>query len=201
MAKKKDNIPEFDPDDYPDYDGADFMDYAGGYEDFDMSSFWQEPDFILADIVHLMVNLAGLEIGVTLFVKGMTITGVLTSEENYLKDLSDTFRRRVQVNKQHMTKAEQEEFDSMFDFTHLGESTISQQLDEEGIHVPSRMASIRFLHIKNPLLVVSQGVVNFAHGDAPYIRLRLSMIDGWMLGEAVTPDLFLDDDDENEVLH
>jgi len=200
MSKQKDNFPEFDPDDYPDYDDSEYIDYDDLFGDYDMFSFWQEPDFLLADIVHLMVNLAGLEIGVTLFIKGMTITGVLTSEKNYLKDLSDTFRRRVHVNKQNMTKAEQEEFESMFDFTHLAESAISQQLDDEGIRVPSQMSSIRFLHIKNPILVGAQGVMNFAHGDTPYIRLRLTMIDGWMLGEVVTPDLFTDDED-NEVLH
>lgn len=200
MAKKKDSFPEFDPDDYPDYEDSDFIDYDDLYNDFDTSSFWHEPDFLLADIVHLMVNLAEMEIGVTLFIKGKTITGVLTSEKTYLKDLSDTFRKRVHINKQNMTKQEQAEFESMFDFTHLAESTISQQLDEEGITVPGRISPIRFLHIRNPIILGSRRVMNFAHGDTPYIRIRLSMVDGWMLGEAVTPDLFTEDDD-NEVLH
>lgn len=200
MAKNKNEFPDFDPDDYPDYDEADFMDYDDVADGFDMSAFWQEPDFLLADIVHTMINIAGLEIGVTLFIKGMMLTGVLTSEKNYLQDLTNTFRRRVHLqNKIRMTKEEQAEIDSMFDFTHLGESTISQELDEEGLSIPSSMPSIRYLHIKNPILVGTQGVMNFAQGDTPYLRLRLTMIDGWMLGEIVTPDMFVDDD--NEVLH
>jgi len=202
MTKKKDEFPDFDPDDYPDYDPSEYIDFDGGdmFDDFDMSAFWQEPDFLLSDIVHMMVNVAGLEIGVTLFIKGMTLTGVLTSENNYLKDLSETFRKRVQINKKNMSKKERAEFDAMFDFTHLSESAVSKELDEEGITMPSGMSSVRFLHLKNPMLVGPRGVMNFAQGETPYIRLRLTMIDGWMLGEVVTPDMFLDDD-EGEILH
>ena len=200
MPKKNDNFPEFNPDDYPDYDPSDYDDFDDMYPDFDPSSFWQEPDFLLADIVHLMVNLAELEIGVTLFIRGMTVTGVLTSESKYLKELSDTFRKRVHVNTKKMSKQEKEEFDAMFDFTRLAESAISRELAEGGLRMPSGMPSIRYLHLKNPMLVGPQGVMNFAQGETPYIRLRLTMIDGWMLGEVVTPEMFVDDD-EDEVLH
>ena len=97
MAKKKGKFPEFDPDEIPQLTDDDFADFDIDYASYDSSSYWHEPDFLLADIVHMLVNLAGLEIGVTLFVKGMTLTGILTSEESYLKDLSDTFRKRVHV--------------------------------------------------------------------------------------------------------
>ena len=197
MTKEKDDFPEFDPDDYPDYDDAD-IGYASN--DFDTSAFWQEPDFLLADIIHLLVNMAELEIGVTLFVKGMTLTGVLTSEKTYLRDLSDTFRKRVQLKNKNMTKQEREEFNAMFDFTRLAESTVAKELDEEGIPMPPGMSAIRFLHLKNPMLVGPEGVMDFAHGDAPYIRFRLTLVDGWMLGEVVTPDMFRQDD-VGDVLH
>ena len=201
MTNKNDDMSDFEPEDYPDFDEDDYMDFDDLYSDLDSESYWQEPDFLLADIVHLMVNIAGLEIGVTLFVKGMTITGVLSSEQNYLKDLSEKFRKRIQVNRSNMSKKQEAEFDAMFDFTHLSESTIMQELDEEaGVMTTRGASSIRFLHIKNPVLVGPQGVMNFAQGETPYIRLRLTMIDGWMLGEVVSPDLFMDDDD-HEVLH
>lgn len=197
MAKKKDDFPQFDPDDYPDYDESDFG-HMG--EEFDTGAFWQEPDFLLADIIHLLVNMAELEIGVTLFVKGMTLTGILTSERNYLRDLTDTFRRRVKPKNGKMSKKEREEFNSMFDFTRLAESSVAQELDDEGITLPPGMSPIRFLHLKNPMLVGPEGVLDFAQGDAPYVRLRLTLIDGWMLGEVVTPDMFRDDD-VPDVLH
>jgi hypothetical protein len=199
MAKKKDSFPdpEYNPDDFPDYDESDFG-LVGG--DFDTSAFWQEPDFLLADIIHLLVNVAELEIGVTLFVKGMTMTGVLTSERSYLRDLTDTFRKRVQLKNKKMSKKEREEFTAMFDFTQLSESTVAQELDEEGIPMPPGMSSIRFLHLKNPMLIGPEGVMDFTQGDTPYVRLRLTLIDGWMLGEVVTPDMFRGDDSP-DILH
>lgn len=69
MAKKKDKSSKYDPDNIPEYDpdADDFLDYDEsdfGFmgEDFDTSAFWQEPDFLLADIIHLLVNVAELEI-------------------------------------------------------------------------------------------------------------------------------------------
>jgi hypothetical protein len=199
MAQKKDDFPEFDPEEYPeyDYDENDF-DMMGG--SFDTSSFWQEPDFLLADIVHMLVNVAELEIGVTLFVKGMTLTGVLTSEKEYLRDLTNTFRKRIHLKNKKMSKQEREEFNAMFDFTRLSETKVAQELDDEGVDMPSGMSSIRFLHLKNPMLLGTEGVMDFAQGDTPFIRLRLTLIDGWMLGQVVTPDMFRDND-VPDVLH
>jgi len=200
MAKKKDKLPEFEPDDFPDYE-YDEDDFGMMDSNFDTSSFWQEPDFLLADIIHMLVNVAELEIGVTLFVKGMTLTGVLTSEKEYLRDLTATFRKRVHLNnKKKMTKKEREEFNAMFDFTRLSETNVAQELDEEGVSMPPGMSSIRFLHLKNPMLLGAEGVMDFAQGDTPYIRLRLTLIDGWMLGQVVTPDMFRDND-VPDVLH
>jgi len=211
MAKKKDKFPEFDPDDYPDYDPEEFEDIDeammleamfGGDDDFDMNAYWNEPDFLLADIVNMLVNIAGLEIGITLFVKGMTLTGVLTSEEKYLRDLTDTFRRRVHMknSKGKMSKKDRKELDNMFDFTRLSETMINQELNADGA-IPDGYPTVRFLHLKNPIRVGQGGVMNFGQGDVPYIRLRLSLIDGWMLGEIVSPDIFEDDVDSGEILH
>ena len=158
---------------------------------------------MLADIVNMMVNVGELEIGITLFVKGMTLTGTLTSEKQYLRELTDMFRSRIQMksNKRKMTKKERATIDDMFDFTHLSESSIAQELDEEGMDIPPHFPAVRFLHLKNPVLVGQSGIVDFGQGPAPYIRLRLSLIDGWMLGEIATPEMFQDDDNGGEVLH
>ena len=52
------------------------------------NDFWQEPDFLLADLVSGFVNKGGMELGITLFVKGLVLTGTLTSEQEYLKAIS-----------------------------------------------------------------------------------------------------------------
>ena len=199
MTKKHNSPPEFDPDDL-EYDEVDFDDFDFISNQYDAASFWQEPDFLLADIVHLLVNLAGLEIGVTLFVKGMTLTGILTSERSYLQDLSDTFRKRVQVKDKRMSQTERDELNAMFDFTRLSESTVAQELDEEGVPIPAGTSPIRFVHLKNPMWIGPEGVMDFGHGSSPYIRLRLTLIDGWMLGELITSDMMMGEDSD-EVLH
>lgn len=206
MAKKKDK-PKMPPMDDPDVEIDEMWDQGFDLSpemlmgDFDENAFWQEPDFLLADIIHMMVNITGLEIGVTLFVKGMTLTGTLVSERQYLTDLGNMFRSRVNLqNNNNMSKEEREAFESMFDFSQLAETDIANDMMQDGT-VPNGSSPIRFLHLKNPLLLGHGGVMDFAQGEAPYIRLRLTMIDGWMLGEAVTPDMFQDDDPSGQVLH
>lgn len=216
MAKKKkdkkpetppEEIPEFDDEEYDDFDEfADgfLMDsmFGSGDDNFDMNAYWNEPDFLLADIVNAMVNIGELEIGITLFIKGMTLTGTLTSERQYLRDLTDTFRSRIHMKKPKgkMSKKERAAIDEMFNFTRFSESGIAQELDEDGMDMPDHFPTIRFLHLKNPIQVGQNGIVDFGQGPIPYIRLRLSLIDGWMLGEIASPEMFKDDNGD-EVLH
>jgi hypothetical protein len=51
-----------------------FNDYMGE------AGFWQEPDPFLVDLVSGFVNKGGMELGITLFMKGQVITGTLVSE-------------------------------------------------------------------------------------------------------------------------
>jgi Fe2+ transport system protein FeoA len=187
----------FDDADFED----DFFDMLGHNTDFDMSAYWNEPDFLLADIVNAFVNMSELEIGVTLFVKGRTITGTLVSEKQYLRDLSKTFRNRVQVKKTgKTTKKDRAELNQMFDFTELSESNVAEQLDEFGMHRNKEFPAIRFLHMKNPVMVEVNGIVDFGQMPSTYIRVRLTQIDGWMLGQAANVDMFKDDGN-TEILH
>ncbi|GEM_PF-638118 len=219
MTQKKDDKPDTNSDDYPEYEESmDDEDYVNEFDefdeamlyqamlsdhdDFDMNAYWNEPDFLLADIVNMMVNVAELEIGVTLFVKGMTLTGTLTSERQYLRDLTHTFRSRIKIktSKNKASKEDQATVDDMFDFTHLSESRIAQELDDDNAGVPDHFPTVRFLHLKNPLVVGQNGIIDFGQGPAPYIRLRLSLVDGWMLGEVATPEMF-DNNSSGDILH
>ena len=187
----------FDATDFED----DFFDMLRNTSDFDMSAYWNEPDFLLADIVNAFVNMSELEVGVTLFVKGKTITGTLVSEKQYLRDLSKTFRNRVQVKKtSKFTKQDSAELNKMFDFTELSESNVADQLDEFGMDRTKEFPAIRFLHMKNPVMVGTNGIVDFGQMPSTYIRVRLTQIDGWMLGQAANIDMFKDDGN-TEILH
>jgi len=54
--------------------------------------FWQEPDFLLMNLVSLLANKLESDLGLTLLVGGSIITGTLVSERYYLYTLSDILR-------------------------------------------------------------------------------------------------------------
>jgi hypothetical protein len=55
-------------------------------------AFWQEPDFLLMNLVSLLANKLESDLGVTLLVGGSIITGTLVSERYYLYTLGDMIR-------------------------------------------------------------------------------------------------------------
>jgi hypothetical protein len=54
--------------------------------------------------------------------------------------------------------------------------------------------------MKNPVMVEVNGIVDFGQMPSTYIRVRLTQIDGWMLGQAANVDMFKDDGN-TEILH
>jgi hypothetical protein len=68
------------------------------FPDFDLSAFWQEPDFLLSDLVSLMANKADSQMGITLMVKGAILTGTLVGERDYLRRVNDMFKRMARVS-------------------------------------------------------------------------------------------------------
>ncbi|MBN8639155.1 MAG: hypothetical protein J0M07_27810 [Anaerolineae bacterium] len=54
--------------------------------------FWQEPDFLLMNLVSLLANKLESDLGVTLLVGGSIITGTLVSERYYLYSLGEILR-------------------------------------------------------------------------------------------------------------
>src|SRR6185295_3765555 len=93
-----------------------FNDYPPGD-----SGFWQEPDFLLADIISGFVNRGGMELGITLFIKGLVITGVLVSEQEYLQALSKMFSSQAKKSLVNPTKQDLKNTEEVFDFTNLAE--------------------------------------------------------------------------------
>ena len=106
----------------------------GGFED-EESSYWQEPDTVLTNIVAVFVNMMDMPIGVTLFVKGMVISGTLVSEREYLKRLSSTFTDMAKRVIQPKNKKEQQALEEMFNFQEMEEGWYPEDDEEDEIDV------------------------------------------------------------------
>ena len=197
-------------DDYDDTNGFDDM------NEFDMgdvvfggdSDFWLEPDFVLAQLVTTLVNLSGLPLGVTLFVKGMVVTGILVSEREYLSILTAAFRTmaRESLSDAGLSKKEMKRIEAALDFNKMAEGLglPPEDADEEQIRAMIEMSSpIRHLHLKDVVILTPQPAIGFGESPMPVMRIRLTAIDGWMLGQTVGPD---DEEtngepDSSELLH
>lgn len=179
------------------------------FDDFEPNTagFWQEPDFFLADLVSGFVNKGGMELGITLFVRGLVVTGTLVSEREYLEAMSDMFAAQAKKSLVKPTKEELKTAEEVFDFTHLAEDSTPDELrelikqnqpinpyadddfDEYDDDIDeSEPPIIRHLHLKDPVILQPQPAVSFSHSQVPIMRLRLTQIDGWMIGKVTTDD-------------
>jgi len=173
----------------------------------DDSDFWQEPDFLLADLVSGFVNKGGMELGITLFVKGLVLTGTLTSEQDYLKAISGMFATQAKKSLVNPSKQEIKNTEEVFDFTGLAEDVDLTELygqrdaefddepvepDEEEFGDPAEddrtMPTIRYLHLKDPVIIQPQPAVSFTHTQVSILRVKLTTIDGWMVGKVTVDD-------------
>lgn len=162
-----------------------------GYEGPDEENFWQEPDFLLSYLVSSLVNLSGAPLGITLMVKGVVITGTLISERDYLSTLSRMLQTQIRRSLSGITEEERKMAESAFDLNDLTEDfypTEGDEVDEVDIH------PIQYLHLRDPLIVSPQPSVGFTQGAFPVMRIRMTTIDGWILGTSLPgfPD-FADD--------
>lgn len=152
-------------------------------DSFGDETFWQEPDFLLNDLISLLVHRAGVELGVTLFVKGLVMSGTLVSEQTYLESLSGAFMSKVREAMPELPEQDLERMREALDFTDLAsEDLIDEELDSYGV-VP-----LRYLHLKEPVIISSNNALGFVDSDVPIMRLRMNMVDGWLLGRAIQGD-------------
>ncbi len=169
--------------------------------------FWHEPDVLLADLVSGFVNKGGMELGITLFVKGLVITGILVAEQEYLKSISSMFATQAKRTLVNPTKQEIETTEEVFDFTGLAEDVDLAELygerDEETDENESKdevdeveklglseqiPPAIRHLHLKEPVIIQPAPPVSFSHSQLPILRIKLTAIDGWMVGKVNLED-------------
>lgn len=171
------------------------------------TGYWHEPDALLVDIVSGFVNKGGMELGVTLFIRGLVISGTLVGEREYLRAISDMFRSQAKRTLLNPTKQEMQMTDEIFDFTNMAEDIVVEDLyddaapaaddaaDGEDMDDIPGVPAIRYLHLKDPAVIQPQPAVSFSHSSISILRIRLTAVDGWMLGKVTV------DDDEDDLMN
>jgi hypothetical protein len=167
----------------------------------DASAFWQEPDFILADLVSLMANKMNSELGITLLVGGTIMTGTLVGERDYLAAVSSLFRDVARDMFNKPTPDDLKAIDDAFAFDTFVEDEYldsEEVLDDEKAEESVSMPPIRFLHLKDPILIAPGSTMSFRESALPIMRIRLSQVQGWMMGRVtmMNSDEYEDYDDE-----
>lgn len=168
------------------------------------ADFWQEPDFLLSHLVSLMANRLNSQLGVTLLLRGLIMTGVLVGEREYLAGVNDMFKSIAKDTLGKPTKAQTEAIDDAFIFDELTEDDYPDDPvdpDEDDIDdsdpdddtVSASVVPIRYLHLKDPVIIYPQSVLSLSESPLPIIRIRLTEIDGWMMGRMMV--FPMDDDD------
>lgn len=168
--------------------------------EFDPVAFWQEPDILLTELVSLFANSLDAELGVTLMVGGAVISGTLIGERAYLKAVNGMVRR---LTRELLEKPSAEELDAVagvFDPDRLTEDLLPAVLQENGASADietdllNQTPPLRYLHLRDPILVQPGSMLSFADSELPIMRVRLTHVEGWIVGHAnVIPQQELDD--------
>jgi hypothetical protein len=145
----------------------------------DLSAYWQEPDFLLADLVSFLANKLETELGMTLMSRGAILSGTLVSEREYLATLNGMFKTLARDTVTKPAPDDAASLEEVFGFDELAEDQYSE---DPGDEEEFQASPIRHLHLKDPVLIYPGSTMSFTESALPIIRLRLTSIDGWMLG-------------------
>jgi hypothetical protein len=181
------------------------------------TGFWQEPDFLLSDLISMLVNRSGVQLGITLMMRGMVVSGVLVSERAYLEELSKYFQDQAKdAIKEMMGTAPKKEMRKMlkeaeeaWDFTYLTEDVYRDSDDKDGkgddkdanedeLETAPDFSEIRHLHLKDVEIVFPSPGIEFFQSRLPTWRVRLASIDGWLVGRSVAQMPFPSSDEPDD---
>ncbi len=158
--------------------------------DFDLSAYWQEPDFLLTDLVSLLANKADSQIGITLMVRGSILTGTLVGEREYLRRINEMLKRMARDAMPKPSKEDLASLDDAFSFDELIEDEYPAEDEAEDKALDP--SPIRHLHLKDPVIIYPGSTLSFLESELPILRIRLATVDGWMLGRI---SVIADDED------
>ncbi len=164
--------------------------------------YWHEPDPFLVDLISTFVNRGGTELGITLFIRGLVITGTLVSEQDYLNAMSDMFAAQAKRTMVNPTVAELKATEDVFDFMHLAEDVEpilpqngTAEDDDDSDLEDIALPVIRHLHLKDPTILQPGPPISFSHSQISIIRIRLTAVDGWMIGKVT-----VDEEDDGDYM-
>lgn len=181
--------------------------------EFDDLTFWQEPDFLLNDLVSMFANLLDAEIGITLMVGGSILSGMLVGEQAYLKAVNSLVKRLARELDEEPVPEIVEELVNVFSPGRLTEDRVAEMMnsDEPESAITRKMEDdlverqmpLRYLHLRDPILIQPGTMLHFSDSDLPIMRLRLSQIDGWIIGRAnvLSSDAFGDTFPPGGIVH
>jgi hypothetical protein len=162
--------------------------------DYMDSGYWAEPDFLLADLVSLMANKMGAQLGITLMIKGSVLTGTLVGERDYLDAINRLFKSLARESIARPTKDDLAAIEDAFQFDILTEDIYPDEIEDDEDEADAdayETPPIRYLHLKDPMIIYPGSTISFTDSALPILRLRLSMVDGWLPGRIT----ILSDDD------
>ncbi len=147
------------------------------------SDHWQEPDFLLADIVSFMANKLEVGLGITLMCRGAVYTGTLVGEREFLRQANDLLKTLVRDSLPGASRAELKEVDSAFIYDRLFEDQyVDPNAPDDEAADAYHPQPIRFLHLQDPVIIYPGSTISFTESALPIMRIRLTEIDGWMMG-------------------
>jgi hypothetical protein len=175
-------------------------------------NFWDEPDFVLTYIVTALVNGMGVEVGVTFMVRGVLVSGTMISEDSYLELLTQQLQNQISLDDTDAPEDAKEALKAVLDLRSLKEFSPEDYLPDvapedfddddrlfavEDVDMGEGPPLLQHVHIKDPLIIASDQSIGFGEGEDVLYRLRLTSIDGWMVGRLMPnmPDDFPPDFD------
>lgn len=152
--------------------------------------YWQEPDFLLRDMVSFMANKMNSSIGITLMVRGAVLTGTLVGEREYLHGINNLFKEMARDTIVKPTKEDLESIDEAFNYDSMTEDRYPEDDDLEDEDAAFESQMVRYLHLRDPIIIHPGATLSFQESPLPIMRIRLTEVEGWMLGRilVMSPD-------------
>jgi len=183
------------------------MDDMDDMDDFfmDESGYWQAPDFILTDIITTMVNMMEMPIGITIFMKGMILSGSLVSERHYLGSLSAVFQALASASFEEDETGEMDGDDNILNGNDddISDEAEADVIDFDALYKMKKasVVPVRFLHLRDAMVLYPGASIGFRHSILPIVRIRIQSVDGWILGQALDASEVDGDDTPRPMVH
>jgi hypothetical protein len=123
------------------------------------------PDLLLTLLVQMVDKKPPFDIGITLFVQGSIVTGLLIGEDVYFEGLSND-----------MPDSFTEDFQKLFTLIQSWDTNSPGNQEEQ-----NQLRNIEFIHLKNAKFFLGNSLV--PNNKGTYWRGRLSRVDGFSLGQ------------------